>query len=149
MILEIFMSARKAGLLTAGALAAVLVPLAASPAAAAGASASCSITGSASWTWVSRTKISPLSINVKDTLADGYHPAVRLVTYNGSTVKSWTWRHVYGGAGSSETWNTYAEDSTGIKHAGVEVQLYDGSTPVSKPGINVYCYSGGKFNPYF
>ncbi|MFJ5774834.1 hypothetical protein [Streptomyces sp. NPDC093094] len=142
----------KAGLLTAGALAAVLVPLAASPAAAAGASASCSVTGgtgSASWTWASRTKLNPLSITVKDTKADGYHPAVRLVTYTGSTVKTWSWHHVYGGSGASETWNTYAEDTRGIKHAGVEVQLYDGSAEVNKPGISVYCYSGGKFNPLF
>lgn len=146
------MHIRKAGLLTAGALAAVLIPLAASPAAAAGASASCSVTGgtgSASWTWVSKTKINPLSITVKDNKADGYHPAVRLVTYTGSTVKHWSWHHVYGGNGASETWNTSAEDSRGIKHAGVEVQLYDGSTEVNKAGLTVNCYSGGKFNPYF
>ncbi|MEV1081670.1 hypothetical protein AB0I98_26055 [Streptomyces sp. NPDC050211] len=146
------MGTRKAALLTAGALAAVLVPLAASPAAAAGASASCSVTGgtgSASWTWVSRTKINPLTITVKDTKADGYHPAVRLVTYTGSTVKHWSWHHVYGGNGASETWHTSAEDSRGIKHAGVEVQLYDGSTEVNKAGLTTNCYSGGKFNPLF
>ncbi|MEV8430820.1 hypothetical protein [Streptomyces chartreusis] len=146
------MRTSKAGILTAGAVAAVLIPLAAGPAAAAGASASCSVTGgtgSATWTWVSKTKIDPLKISVKDTKADGYHPAVRLVTYTGSTVKHWSWHHVTGGSGSSETWNTSAEDSRGIKHAGVEVQLYDGGTEVNEGGLTTNCYSGGKLNPYF
>ncbi|MFI7005836.1 hypothetical protein [Streptomyces sp. NPDC050145] len=143
------MNTRKTGAFVAGALAAVLIPLAASPAAAAGASKSCSVTGASgtgSWTWAGRTKLDPLKLKGKDTKADGYHPAIRLVTYTGSKVKLWPWHHV---SGSAETWNTSAHDTRGIKHAGVEVQLYNGRTKVNKPGIVVNCYSGGKVNPRY
>ena len=103
------MHIRKAGIVTAGALAAILVPIAASPASAADGQVSCSTTGGsggASWTWSSKTKLSSIWLNVYDSKADGAHPAIRLVTVqNNGNVKLWKYRHMTSGAGETGNWN--------------------------------------------
>ncbi len=136
-----------------GAGAAVLTVMAvAGPAQAApieGSEVNCSTTGGygfGSWIWSSKTKITSVTLKGKDTKADGYHPAIRLVTVTSAgNVRYWSWHHVYGGKDATETWNTSAEDSNGIKRASIEVGIFNGSNKVDSLG----CGSAGPLNPQF
>lgn len=104
----VHMKLPKSLLMSAGALACLSVPLVASPAAASSfVSDSCSSTGvlgSYSGSFISVTQIDPLGLRVDDTKADGYHPAVRLITYdaNYDQVK-WPWHH-YTSSGTTAAW---------------------------------------------
>ncbi|WP_125263637.1 hypothetical protein [Streptomyces alboflavus] len=141
------MHIRKAGIVTAGALAAILVPIAASPASAADGQVSCSTTGGsggASWTWSSKTKLSSIWLNVYDSKADGAHPAIRLVTVqNNGNVKLWKYRHMTSGAGETGNWNTSATDGYGIKRASIEVTIFDGDRELHT------CGAGSIPNPHY
>lgn len=146
------MRIRRATAALAATAAVFAIPAVAGPAEAApvvGAEVDCSTTGGSgwgSWTWNSRTTLTSVSLKAKDTKADGRHPAIRLVTVNAAgNVKHWSWHHVYGGLNASETWNTSAEDSNGIKRASIEVGIFDGSTYISSLG----CGSSGPLNPKF
>lgn len=108
---------------------------------------SCSIaggSGTASWTWVSRTKLDPIFLSVADTKADGLHPAIRLVTVQASgSVKYWTYHHMTSGAGETGNWTTSATDGHGIKRASIEVTIFDGNREIRT------CGAGSIANPYY
>lgn len=109
-------------------LAATLV--AASPASAS-VQESCSITGADGTVQVnswSRDRMS-LDLIVKDTLADGHHVQIRLVTltYSGTT-HYWPWHANYAGAGMTRVVSTTAEDDDGIFDFGLQVARAEGST---------------------
>ncbi|MET8982515.1 hypothetical protein ABZX85_43740 [Streptomyces sp. NPDC004539] len=114
-----------------------------------GAEVDCDTTGGrgwGTWIWSGRTALSSVSLKARDTGADSYHPAVRLVTVTASgAVKHWSWHHVYGGSGATETWNTSARDGAGIKRASIEVGIFDGGEQLNYFG----CTSLGPANPRF
>ncbi|WP_155589769.1 hypothetical protein [Streptomyces cavernae] len=143
------MRVRRATVALAGVAAAFLVPVIATPAAAATADVGCSMSagrGTGSWTWASKTKLTNVHLWAKDTDADGWHPAIRLVTVTANNeVKHWGWRHVYGGSGAIDSWDTYAEDSRGIKRASIEVGTFNGTTFLQAPN----CGSVGPLNPFY
>ncbi|WP_340560434.1 hypothetical protein [Streptomyces sp. GSL17-111] len=94
-------------------------------------SASCSTSGAYGiWDGNPRnpTLVDPLDLFVKDTKADGHHPAIRFVTgdYNGN-VKYWPWRHNYDGYGNTKHWRTRASYDGGMFTMTVQVANFEGS----------------------
>lgn len=148
---------RRTSLLTVAVAAAVSIPLTAGPAAAADASSRCDlkvgvgggaepIRGNAigSWNWASRTSLTSVHLEAKDTSADGAHPAVRLVTQSPSGTKTtYAWRHNTQGANTTQGWNTSASNSAGIEVAWVEGAIFDGST------LKYTCKGTTKWNTHY
>jgi hypothetical protein len=105
----------------------------ASPASAATLLARCNTTGASGGSTVpnfggATDKIS-VTMSVDDTLADGHHAKIRLLTKNvNGTIKYWQWHRNDDGAGTSKTWNTTATESTGIFSVGVQVARGVGDT---------------------
>ncbi|NWF27793.1 hypothetical protein HW130_16230 [Streptomyces sp. PKU-EA00015] len=74
-----------------------------------------------------------LSFRLYDTQADGHHVRIRLISKNvHGTIKRWGWRSHTGGSGTSQTWETYAEDSSGLFDIGVEVARFEGNTMLNQ-----------------
>lgn len=74
-----------------------------------------------------------MRLTVKDEVADGHHVAIRFVSQNSTTLKYryWTWHNVYSGKGSTKTWTTYANDSSGhINIDGIWVAVMEGSEQI-------------------
>ncbi|AJE85643.1 MULTISPECIES: hypothetical protein [Streptomyces] len=131
------------------------IPLTAGPAAAYEAASSCDLqfggavspfNGRAvgSWDWSTKTKLTSLHMEARDYEADGWHPAVRLVTKksNGDT-HAWQWHHNTAGADTTRSWNTTASDTGGIRKAWIQGALFDGSKLVG------YCNGGVRPNPIY
>ena len=92
-------------------------------------------TGAGEETLASRTYLSSVTLAVKDTRADGHHVRIRLVTRrNDGTNHYWPWHAVYSGAGTSDTWNTTASDSGGIRLIWHEVAVFEGDTKLGSCG---------------
>ncbi|WP_327430145.1 hypothetical protein [Streptomyces sp. NBC_01236] len=92
------------------------------------------------------TQIDPLGLRVDDTKADGYHPAVRLITYdaNYDQVK-WPWHHYTSSgttAGGHEIWETSARDLNNIEGVKIQVARFNGSDYIDG------CTTFPKDNPY-
>ncbi|MFV8184266.1 hypothetical protein [Streptomyces sp. AF1B] len=69
------------------------------------------------------------SMGVDDTLADGHHVRIRLITENAAgTHKYWSWHADYNGEGTSTEVNSYAQDDSGIFYVGIQVARFEGST---------------------
>lgn len=145
---------RRASLLIAGSAAALVIPLAASPAAAVEAASSCYVqVGSigtnpnagrviGSWNWASANSLTSVHLEAKDLRADGYGPAVRLVTkQRDGDIHYWALHKNTGGSGTTATWDTTATDSQGIVSAWVQGELYDGSSVIG------LCYGENRVNP--
>ncbi|MET9411431.1 hypothetical protein ABZX90_37665 [Streptomyces sp. NPDC002935] len=65
---------------------------------------------------------------ISDTVADGHHASVRLLTKDGTgTLHRWPWHSNTSGTGTI-TVNTTAQDDRGIFASGVEVARAEGST---------------------
>ncbi|MER6180773.1 hypothetical protein [Streptomyces sp. NPDC001652] len=136
-------------------LAALAVPMAATPAAAAEYSNSCTVVRATTGggianvayahvdaDWSTRNKMDPVVLLARDNEADGHHVAVRLVTWQADgEVKYWTWRHYYGGNGGQDYWTTSASDSQGIKYAAVQGGLFEGDSLLQS------CLSSKTANP--
>lgn len=83
-------------------------------------------------------------LKVKDTAADGHHAAIRVNTWDANlNAHTWSWHRNYGGSGSTETWNTYLNDTRGIRQVRIDVAVAEGSTFLYS------CFNGGRFNPYY
>lgn len=134
---------KRFALLIAGSAAALVIPMAASPAAAYEAASSCDLQlfgGSAipdagrviaSWNWASDNQLTSVHLQVKDSRKDGLTPAVRLVTkQRDGDTHNWSLHKNTGGSGTTADWNTTATDSQGIEFAWVQGELLDGSTLV-------------------
>lgn len=117
-------------------MAALVVPAIATPAAAVSDSCSTSgASGSFAFQWSGKYRLQPLQFVVSDTKADGHHVAIRLVTHKADgSVHVWGWRHNYGGSGNTQTWETYAYDSAGIKRAGIDVAVMEGNDQLNMCG---------------
>ena len=141
------MRLRKASLLTAGAISALLIPLAATPASAAGSGCEEQFGGSYGYwdgTFKSDYKIDPLNLHVQDLLSDGHHAAIRLVTKSPTgTIKNWSWHHNYDGAPHWKDWSTYVTSSTVISAARVDVAIFEGDIELTGT-----CHSAWDDNPY-
>ncbi|WP_199550220.1 hypothetical protein [Streptomyces sp. N35] len=120
---------RRATIALAAIAGAFIVPAVATPAAAAyGGCGTTGASGSIRFTWSGKYRMNDLEISVKDTLSDGHHAAIRLVTIrNDGSTKYWPWRRNYEGAGVTSHWFTYAYDTNGIRTALVEVARFEGS----------------------
>ncbi|MFF4984431.1 hypothetical protein ACFY3O_30860 [Streptomyces sp. NPDC001046] len=68
-----------------------------------------------------------LTFYLTDTLADGHHVRIRLVSkqYDG-TRKNWPWRKNFDGKGDTKTWDTTADDDRGLHEIGVQVARFEG-----------------------
>ncbi|MER5612696.1 hypothetical protein [Streptomyces sp. NPDC002215] len=134
------------GLTAACITSAVVIPVAASPAAAEAVGASCSITGAkgnGSWEFVNANTIKNVNLTVTDTAADGHHVAIQLTTVDRNLKShSWTRHHLYDGKGSSHTWTTSATDTRGLKYVYIEVNLMEGSDSLGM------CNDRSITNPY-
>ncbi|MGW0551399.1 hypothetical protein [Streptomyces altiplanensis] len=88
--------------------------------------------GGGNQAYTGRNSLTDVSLSVSDTLADGHHVAVRLVTRrsNGSD-HYWSWRRLYAGNGTSQTWTTTASDSGGIHLVFREVAVFEGSSMIA------------------
>ncbi|MFF7868313.1 hypothetical protein ACFZCT_17900 [Streptomyces qaidamensis] len=141
------MKIRRSALITAGALACLVIPAVASPAAADSmVTGSCGVTGAyGAYTgfFISKTTIKPLRLRAVDTAADGHHAAVRLSTVqNDGNLVAWPWRRNYGGNGSDEVWDTHASDAKGIAAVRIDVGLFEGNSLLK------VCTSAKEINPY-
>ncbi|MFB7460125.1 hypothetical protein [Streptomyces sp. NPDC056188] len=126
---------KKRFVMTAGILGSVLlVSLAtATPASAQTLLARCDTTGASGSLTVPNfygpTESIALSMTSYDTLADGHHSRIRLLTKNHQgTIKYWQWHVNNDGANSSKTWNTTATESSGIFSVGIQVARGVGDT---------------------
>lgn len=141
-------------MLIAASVASLAIPLAASPAAAYEAASSCYVTvGSigtnpiagravGSWNWSSSNSLTGVHLEASDLRADGYTPAVRLVTkQRDGDTHYWTLHKATGGSGTTLSWDTSATDSQGIVSAWIQGELLNGS---SLAGL---CYGATKTNP--
>ena len=89
----------------------------------------------------SSTSLTNVNLYVKDTAADGYHVAVRLVTRrNNGSDHYWPWHNLYAGAGTHQSWYTNATDPGGIKLVWREIAVFQGSSErtlcITKPQAN-------------
>lgn len=120
---------------TACAATAVLTVAFTGQASAADATASCSTTGASGgmsadypsgeiWPYLEFG----ISLSVTDTLADGHHVRVRLITkeVGNSAVVTWKWHSLTSGKGETLTLSTTARDEYGIEATGVEVARFEG-----------------------
>ncbi|WP_406732046.1 hypothetical protein [Streptomyces sp. NBC_01794] len=129
------------------AVAALAIPITATPASAASYEQACfvpggfgdvfSAKGSGSWDWAGKYDLKPVEMSLTDMASDGHHVAIRLVTKraNGSNT-GWTWRHNYDGKGRTITYGTYAHDAAGILGGYFEVATYEGSTQLNSCTTN-------------
>ena len=107
--------------------------ISATPASATDATASCTTTGATGHATVynfdGATDKITLNLGVYDSLADGHHVRVRLLTKNYvGTTKYWSWHANYDGAGVGKSWDTTATDSNGIFDVGVQVARFEGDS---------------------
>lgn len=101
--------------------------------------------GSFSFRFASQTHMNSITLRSVDTLADGHHARIRLVTQRGDgSTAYWGWRANYGGAGSDLEWNTYLTDGSGIKAVRIQVCRAEGSTL-----LNCQYSSQWRANPYY
>jgi hypothetical protein len=129
---------KRYSLLIAASVAALAIPVAASPAAAADYHDNCwtggalaGANGAGQWNYASRTKLDPLTLRVEDIRADSHSVGVRLVTRRSNgTDHVWSWHRLYAGSGNSESWGTSASDSAGIRKAWVQVGVFEGNSLV-------------------
>ncbi|MFP3114756.1 hypothetical protein [Streptomyces sp. Iso 434] len=148
---------RRTSLLTVAVAAAVSIPLTAGPAAAYDVASRCELAsavggagqptkghGIGSWNWGSRTSLTSVHLEAKDSLADSAHPAVRLVTKSpGGATTTYAWRHNTKGANTTQGWDTSASNSAGIQTAWVEGAIFDGST------LKFTCKGTVRWNPNY
>ncbi|MFF8274622.1 hypothetical protein ACF05T_00690 [Streptomyces lateritius] len=120
----------------AAALAALLVPLTATPAAAATPTTSDTVTAT-DWSyegrvdigWRSPTKLDPITIRATDMRTDGYTVGIRLITNGENGRIVWRMRTVPTGQNTA-TWTTYAAPGGHISYAYFEVCQIKASTGV-------------------
>jgi len=92
----------------------------------------------------SRTQLTDVDLHVTDTLADGHHVGVRLVTTRpDGSLHYWTWHELFAGNGSSQAWHTTATDSAGIQRVQAEVAVMEGSSIVG------HCTTSAEDNPFY
>ncbi|GAA2579448.1 hypothetical protein GCM10010304_20960 [Streptomyces roseoviolaceus] len=132
---------RRSSFLIATSVAALAIPLMASPAAAYEAASSCQAQqpggvvvpdgarAIGSWNWASGNSLTSVHLEAKDLRADGFSAAVRLVTKqrDGGT-HYWSWHKNTKGSGTTDAWDTSATDSQGITSTWVQGGLFSGST---------------------
>ncbi|MBC9714283.1 hypothetical protein H9Y04_17115 [Streptomyces sp. TRM66268-LWL] len=123
------MRTRRATIALAAIAAAFIIPAVATPAAAArGSCGTTGASGSMTFDWSGKYRMNNLELRVKDTLADGHHVAIRLVTLRSDgSSKYWDWHRNYKGAEITSVWFTYAYDTGGITKALIEVARFEGS----------------------
>jgi hypothetical protein len=116
--------------IAAAVAATALVPLATGVARADSAPSSCEIAynggkAAGGFAWSGGNTLDWVHLTAQDYTADGFSPAVRLVTErsDGST-HSWPWHHNAKGAGTTGSLDTTATDSGGIIAALVQGSLY-------------------------
>ncbi|MET8692869.1 hypothetical protein ABZV65_10015 [Streptomyces bauhiniae] len=117
--------------LSASAMLAGLIT--ATPASAATLLARCNTTGASGGVTVDNfsgaTDEIKFFMGVDDTLADGHHARIRLITKNAAGKnKYWAWHADYGGAGTSKEIRSYAHDDSGIFDVGIQVARFEGSS---------------------
>ncbi|WP_326721636.1 hypothetical protein OHT59_21595 [Streptomyces sp. NBC_00243] len=123
----------RAALLAASAGAFMVMGI--SPASADTYDSSCSSTGvvgslyTTGWDYNEKT-IPYVSLAVSDSLADGHHVAVRLVTVGQTDddVTYFPWHHYYGGQGGATAWETSATTARPIAGFRLEAARFEGST---------------------
>ncbi|MGW2488831.1 hypothetical protein ACWCV9_16695 [Streptomyces sp. NPDC001606] len=99
-------------------------------------------TGGGDQTYTGKNSLDDVSLYVKDTAADGLHVAIRLVTRRSDgSDHYWSWHHLYSGGGTSQTWNTKASDTAGIRKVFREVGVFKGTSMLSA------CATPGEANP--
>ncbi|MFI8227574.1 hypothetical protein ACIGDI_01975 [Streptomyces sp. NPDC085900] len=87
----------------------------------------------------SRTHLDNVNLRVTDTRADGHHVAVRLVTRRSDgTDHYWAWHSVYSGANTSDSWDTSATDSGGIRLVWQEVGVFEGDSKLGSCYTQAY-----------
>ncbi|GAA1342730.1 hypothetical protein GCM10009647_086680 [Streptomyces sanglieri] len=78
--------------------------------------------GDAYVTFASRTYASKIEFRSVDTLADGHHARLRLITKRSNGVQAtWPWRINYGGKGAQPEWTTSLTDKEGIAQVRLQV----------------------------
>ncbi|MCZ4119684.1 hypothetical protein [Streptomyces sp. H39-S7] len=133
----------------AAALAALIVPLAATPAAAAVPTTSDTVTensfsGHMDIGWrISPYRLDPIHITLKDTAADGYAIGTRLVTYGENGKIVWKMRTIPTGQDTA-AWTTYAAPGGYINYAYFQVCKIKVST-----GVISYCHDSNVMNAPF
>ncbi len=140
--------------LAAGSLAALTIPLTASPAAALENDGWCPVIQVKHFTptktaqgwlgnnWSNMYRLDPVNLTVKDDYADGHHVAVRLVTWQlDGGIHYWKWRHNYDGNNKSKSWSTEASDNEGIAYAAVQAGVFEGDD------LLISCISAKHKNP--
>jgi hypothetical protein len=142
------MKTRHIAALAAAGAALIVVPVA-TPAAAAsslGSNIGCETTGATgaiSGDWTSANSIANLVLLARDTRADGYAPAVALVTKRSDgSWKTWQFHLNLQGYGTVQTWDSSATDTAGIVAAYADVRNMSGST------VEYECASPISYNPY-
>lgn len=124
---------RRAVQLTGTALGALALTAITSSPAHAISNRACSTTGASGGVaisnWTDPVATVGLTFNLIDTLADGHHVRIRLVseTNNGARV-NWPWRQNLDGKGSTKTWTSTASDDRGLYEIGVQVARFEGDT---------------------
>ncbi|MEU4348102.1 hypothetical protein [Streptomyces sp. NPDC023838] len=135
----------------AAALAALLVPLAATPAAAATPTTSDTVTAT-DWTFEGHMDIGwrirpysldPINISLKDTASDGYAIGARLITNGDNGRIVWRMRTIPSGQATA-SWTTYASPGGYISSAYFEVCKIKVST-----GVISYCQSSSVMSAPF
>ncbi|MFF8710215.1 hypothetical protein ACF07T_02055 [Streptomyces sp. NPDC015184] len=85
--------------------------------------------GDAYVTFASRTYASNIEFRSVDTLADGHHARLRLITKRSNgDVANWPWRINYGGKGAQPEWTTSLTDNQGIAQVRLQVCRGEGDT---------------------
>ncbi|WP_327129897.1 hypothetical protein [Streptomyces sp. NBC_01727] len=75
------------------------------------------------------TKSFGVILAVHDGAADGHHVRIRLVGKGpGGTPVNWAWHYNYDGEGTTLSWNTTAQYSSGLADVGLQVARYEGDT---------------------
>ncbi|MGW0854083.1 hypothetical protein [Streptomyces sp. NPDC002690] len=126
-------SARAVGVLLASVALTVGAASTASAAATYTSTSTCSTTGGSGSTVATYTDDPydevKVTLRVTDTLADGHHVRVRLITKNVSGVSvNWPWHSNTDGANTTVVWSTTAQSGYGIYGQGVQVARFEGET---------------------
>lgn len=133
----------------AAALAALIVPLAATPAAAATPTTSDTVgdnsfSGRMDIGWrIQPYRLDPIQITLKDTATDGYAIGTRLITYGENGQIIWKMRTIPSGQDTA-TWTTYAAPGGYINYAYFEVCKIKVSS-----GVIASCWSSKVMNAPF
>ncbi|MEV6017282.1 MULTISPECIES: hypothetical protein [unclassified Streptomyces] len=92
--------------------------------------AACSTTGASGSLTFSNWSDNYVDISgwVKDTVADGHHVAIQLLSSDGSAQNyPWPWHHEYDGEGSVLYVSTHASNANGwLRYIGVVVAVWEG-----------------------